>query len=104
MGEWENRELCPDGGCVGLIGKSGTCSVCGRKGSGTVVAAAEPETGEREGESDAEPDAEAPAPAPKAESALGGGEWDQRKLCPDGACVGVIGAKGRCSVCGRAGT
>ena len=26
-----------------------------------------------------------------------------RKLCPDGACVGVIGADGRCKVCGKAG-
>jgi hypothetical protein len=25
----------------------------------------------------------------------------RRKLCPDGACVGVIGADGVCSVCGR---
>ena len=25
----------------------------------------------------------------------------RRKLCPDGACVGVIGADGRCRVCGR---
>jgi hypothetical protein len=26
-----------------------------------------------------------------------------RRLCPDGACIGVIGADGRCRVCGRAG-
>jgi hypothetical protein len=26
----------------------------------------------------------------------------RRKLCPDGACVGVIGEDGRCRVCGRA--
>ena len=24
-----------------------------------------------------------------------------RKLCPDGACVGVIGDDGKCRVCGR---
>jgi hypothetical protein len=24
-----------------------------------------------------------------------------RRLCPDGACVGVLGEGGRCSVCGR---
>jgi hypothetical protein len=28
----------------------------------------------------------------------------KRRLCPDGSCVGVLGADGRCSVCqGRAG-
>ena len=26
-----------------------------------------------------------------------------RQLCPDGACIGVIGPNGRCKVCGRAG-
>jgi len=25
----------------------------------------------------------------------------KRRLCPDGACVGVLGADGRCSVCRR---
>ena len=29
------------------------------------------------------------------------GEWDQRQLCPDGACIGVIGPDGRCKVCGK---
>ena len=24
-----------------------------------------------------------------------------RRLCPDGACIGVIGDDGRCRVCGR---
>ena len=28
-------------------------------------------------------------------------EWDQRQLCPDGSCVGVIGDDGTCKVCGR---
>jgi hypothetical protein len=28
--------------------------------------------------------------------------WDDRALCPDGACIGVIGADGRCTVCGTA--
>jgi hypothetical protein len=29
-------------------------------------------------------------------------EWTERKVCPDGACIGVIGDDGRCKVCGRA--
>jgi len=28
-------------------------------------------------------------------------DWDQRQLCPDGACIGVIGPSGTCTVCGR---
>jgi hypothetical protein len=31
-------------------------------------------------------------------------DWTQRELCPDGACIGLIGAGGVCNVCGRAGT
>ena len=27
----------------------------------------------------------------------------KRRLCPDGACIGVVGDDGRCRVCGRAG-
>jgi len=26
-----------------------------------------------------------------------------RRLCPDGSCIGVVGSDGRCRVCGRAG-
>ena len=26
----------------------------------------------------------------------------RRRLCPDGACIGLIGADGRCKVCGAA--
>ena len=26
----------------------------------------------------------------------------KRRLCPDGACIGIIGPNGRCSECGRA--
>jgi hypothetical protein len=27
-------------------------------------------------------------------------DLENRRLCPDGACIGVIGANGRCKVCG----
>jgi hypothetical protein len=27
----------------------------------------------------------------------------ERRLCPDGSCIGLLGADGRCRVCGRAG-
>lgn len=29
-------------------------------------------------------------------------EWKARTLCSDGNCIGVVGADGRCKVCGRA--
>lgn len=35
------------------------------------------------------------------ESAEGGGDWADRKLCSDGACIGVIGPDGKCKECGK---
>jgi hypothetical protein len=28
-------------------------------------------------------------------------DWDSRRLCSDGSCIGVIGPDGRCKECGR---
>lgn len=73
----DDRKLCPDGACVGVIGPDGTCTECGR------------------------------APAEAQDEAVHGGspdaddEFAGRKLCPDGACIGLIGADGRCKECGR---
>jgi hypothetical protein len=29
--EWERRKLCPDEGCIGVIGPDGCCKECGRR-------------------------------------------------------------------------
>lgn len=34
-------------------------------------------------------------------SAEGGDDWDNRVLCSDGTCIGVIGPDGRCKECGK---
>jgi hypothetical protein len=94
---WDDRALCPDGACIGVIGADGRCTVCGSAdptwdpSRPRPVAAAVPV----EAPQDAEP---AVAADPAAEPAA----WDDRALCPDGACIGVIGADGRCTVCGTA--
>jgi hypothetical protein len=28
-------------------------------------------------------------------------DWENRRLCSDGNCIGVIGADGRCRECGK---
>jgi len=80
----DERELCPDGSCIGLIGADGRCNVCG-----TASAAAVAGTGSvgptGEGAIVVEPD-----------------DDEDRELCPDGSCIGLIGADGRCKVCGLA--
>jgi hypothetical protein len=80
------RKLCPDGACVGLIGSDGVCGVCGR----TEAQAAA-------GQEIAAPDLDAGGGA----AGEGGGFDTKRRLCDDGACVGVVGDDGVCRVCGR---
>ncbi|HEY6475280.1 MAG TPA: hypothetical protein VI456_01790 [Polyangia bacterium] len=76
-----NRQLCPDGSCVGVLGADGLCNVCARP----------------EGAS-----AEAEAEVPGDVGAEDGDGFDStRRLCDDGSCVGVIGADGACGTCGR---
>jgi hypothetical protein len=110
MSEWDRRQLCPDGACVGLIGPDGRCKVCGRVapawGDERNRGLAEPEDDD---DDDADDDADDDEPideiAPEAPAALGeAAEWQKRALCADGSCIGVIGSDGTCKVCGRAAT
>jgi hypothetical protein len=119
VGEWDQRQLCPDGGCVGLIGKEGTCNVCGRvapnwgdeRTRGLVAPEdAAPTNGDAGDEGDDDDEYE-DDPGDEGDDEEGGedgasngdadGEWPERELCSDGACIGVIGADGLCKVCGK---
>jgi hypothetical protein len=106
MTDWDQRQLCPDGACVGLIGADGKCVACGKQGiavlappvpdeppepAATADAANEPEVADPVSDTGADPQREARPPYD---------DWDNRKLCPDGACVGVL-VDGKCTVCGR---
>jgi len=84
----ENRELCPDGSCIGVIGPDGRCSECGRSRT-QAEAGADPESA-----------AGGDAPLESPEEAFDA----ERELCPDGSCIGVIGPDGLCKECGRART
>ena len=81
----ESRALCPDGSCTGLIGPDGRCKACGAQG--------ELPTPYRSGQ---------PAPLLAAVESESEGDFDDdRQLCPDGACTGLLGEDGRCKVCGK---
>jgi hypothetical protein len=88
------RRLCPDGSCVGVMKSDGTCSVCGRDASGAAAST---------GDETDEPDAfAADDGGGDALPSIGAEGFDpRRRLCDDGSCVGVIGADGRCGVCGQ---
>ena len=101
VGDWDRRELCPDGSCTGLIGPEGTCKVCGRAAPNW---GDERKRGTQDIDDDEEEDddgVEDPV-KPATKVAIGGGEWNTRALCVDGACVGLIGTDGKCKVCGKA--
>lgn len=95
MSDWDQRQLCPDGGCVGLIGPDGTCKVCGRAAPGW---GDERQRGMRDPEvADAEVEQSKLRAEPEAPD-----DFENRELCSDGGCIGVIGDDGRCRVCGKA--
>jgi hypothetical protein len=107
-----HRRLCPDGACIGVIGSDGRCRVCGRSSSGKdagpvgfVPAAAEDQIEDRDQDEDEDgknAGGAAAAAAAAAEGKAVGAAFDpNRRLCPDGSCLGVIGADGVCNVCGQ---
>jgi hypothetical protein len=123
--EWKNRVLCSDGNCIGVIGPDGCCKECGKPYSETeqeyihddnepeIYDASSPDEEDiisqnseelnkishtetepelkLELESEEEPESES-----ESES-----EWENRTLCSDGNCIGVIGPDGRCKECGK---
>ena len=99
--EWANRRLCPDGNCIGVIGPDGRCKECGRPGGEDPPVADDVEPDGPFGKGDAD-EAHAAEASPSDDGAAAhDDEWANRRLCPDGNCIGVIGPDGRCKECGR---
>jgi hypothetical protein len=96
MSDWDHRQLCPDGACLGVINTDGACTVCGRVVPGW---GDERQRGLR-GPAEVEVATQEVAAAAAAVVDSDDPDWDQRRLCPDGACTGLVGADGRCGRCG----
>jgi hypothetical protein len=128
--EWDQRQLCPDGACTGLIGADGLCKVCGRvapnwgderkRGLDATVDDDLDEDdddddddyeddddhdgSDDDDDGDEEPDdreagvesTQGASAPPKTKA-----DWQERQLCSDGSCIGVIGDNGACRVCGK---
>ena len=128
MSDWDDRILCDDGACTGVIGDRGVCTVCGKPGARTPAAdrAAlavkansdgsdheapdhdEPDSDDDDADdsdhqdSDHDPsDRDQPTDGVEVAAEASGGDrgWSERQLCPDGGCVGVVHNR-RCNVCG----
>ena len=115
--EWEQRTLCRDESCIGVIGPDGRCKECGlpfEEGPSDGVkeeAAMEnmeaSETEEELEEYETEEELEEYETEEELEDVEENGEedldleWEQRTLCSDESCIGVIGPDGRCKECGK---
>lgn len=93
------RVPCPDEMCVGILGPGGRCGTCGRTAEPGTPLPSAPEPGEDEEEAEeAGADEEREAAGETA-----GADADERVLCPDEMCTGILGPDGRCGTCGRKG-
>jgi hypothetical protein len=89
------RRLCPDGTCIGIIGKDGRCTICQSADSGE-----EPAFLAEDLIQDATPtptvqpnfDSINPAVPPT---------LHRRRLCDDGTCIGILDSNGVCGTCGK---
>ena len=103
--DWENRVLCSDESCIGVIGADGSCKECGKAYEGELPATFSKSEDEVQPSPSPDHDAGDPAvekddPQTDADPAGIDEEWAQRILCRDEACIGVIGPDGRCKECG----
>ena len=102
--DWDNRILCSDGNCIGVIGSDGRCKECGKEYEGSL-----PEVSLSDVEARSATAEEEPPPAAyevdevedAAETLDSDDEWENRVLCSDGNCIGVIGPDGKCKECGK---
>ena len=101
--EWEQRILCSDESCIGVIGPDGRCKECGLPYSGPFDAT-KTETVPPDIE-EADPEEEINEESEEIEThdteTLTDSEWEQRTLCSDESCIGVIGPDGLCKECGK---
>lgn len=95
--DWENRILCSDGNCIGVIGPDGRCKECGKKYDDTMPSESVYEEDVQVEQDDMRPAEE----TSDAEKTLDDDDWEDRRLCSDGNCIGVIGPDGRCKECGK---
>jgi len=94
----DDRVLCADDACIGLIGPDGKCKVCGLEYTGDEPLPT--------ADGELRPSTEAPVETGAAVSSdlrASAPDPDERVCCGDEACVGIIGADGKCGTCGRPG-
>lgn len=105
MSDEFERVPCDDDMCTGIVGDDGRCGTCHKR---CAQAPERPPSEEisatSEAERSAEESSEAPAPEAPAERSEPTSDDEDRVLCPDGMCTGILGSDGRCGTCGVLGS
>ena len=102
---WKQRTLCSDGNCIGIIGADGHCKICGLPYDGDLPSpmAESPMEDDEMSDSPAEQpmtvEVEDGDDDPMISSQEYDDDWENRTLCIDESCIGVVGPDGRCKVC-----
>lgn len=101
--EFLHRQLCPDGTCIGLLDAQGVCKECGMVGG---VSTTDPRLRGFKKEDVPTPVADEVDTDEATDETLAGTaddlpeDFGDRRLCPDGSCIGVVGSDGVCGECG----
>lgn len=91
--DWDKRVLCSDESCIGTIGPDDKCQECGKPYEGVL-----PEVHGKEAVQSAATEKTATV---SVEGAGSDDDWENRVLCSDGSCIGIIGPYGKCKECGK---
>ena len=103
--DWEQRILCSDGNCIGIIGADGRCKVCGKPYEGALPDFETPTDGvdgeETVADHETDQTSESTAWEAASDDPPSDDDWENRTLCVDESCIGVVGPDGRCKECGK---
>ena len=105
--EWDQRILCSDGNCIGIIGADGRCKACGMPFDGELPSPVADSHAADDGVDSSPTDRqmteedEGVGDDPAVGSHASDGSWENRTLCIDESCIGIIGPDGRCKECGK---
>jgi hypothetical protein len=109
--DWEKRTLCRDESCIGTIGSNGRCRICGKSYGSEAIEDVSVHEAKKNAPSfeDESPDEVAAHVEPVKEDegdeneaiSSNGRDWENRILCSDENCIGVIGPDGKCKECGK---
>ncbi len=105
---FEERVLCDDGMCTGVVARDGRCGTCGRlhelapnDDAHVLGAAHDAATNDAATNDEATNDGAANDEAALPEATNDETDDDAREPCDDGLCTGVLNAERVCGTCGR---